>query len=84
MEHKYDQKLNLIEIWTKNEISRSAPSMIKCAAGINHYGNRIKNIYKISTTEGCSMCDADQDWEHAIARKEQERHKKELKKKLKK
>ena len=40
--------------------------MIKRAAGMNHYANRIRNIDKISATVFCPECGADEDWEQVI------------------
>ena len=40
--------------------------MIKCAEGVNYYGNIIKNIYKSNETVVCPVCDAHEDCDHVI------------------
>ena len=45
----------------RDEFSGSTPSMIKCAEGINDYGNRIRKIDKINMTEVCPVCGEDED-----------------------
>ena len=40
--------------------------MIKCIAGINMCGDRIKNIDKCNATEASPMCFETENWEHVI------------------
>ena len=46
--------------------SSSKKRMITCAAGVNNYGDRIKNVDKSNATSVCPVGDTDEDWEHAI------------------
>ena len=68
--------------------SRCTPSMIKCAAGINHYGNRIIKIDKSTKTAVFFVCGEDEDWEHVMLHEQNKENReewvKELENKLKK
>ena len=41
--------------------------MIKCVAGINQYGERIKCRYKSNKTEMCPLCGEIEDWNHVMS-----------------
>ena len=59
MQHKNSEKWELIDMEARDAFSRSTPSMIKCAAGMNHYGNRIRIIDNMAVV--CPVCGADED-----------------------
>ena len=64
--------------------SSSTPSMIKCATGINIYGDRIKKIDKSNTKAFFPLCGADEDWEPVMLCEKNRENKEEWAKKLEK
>ena len=46
IQNKYSENWELIDIEARNFFACCTPSMIKCVAGINMYGDRIKYMYK--------------------------------------
>ena len=66
MKHKYDEKCVLIDIEARDVFSSGVPSMIKCAVGINHCGNRINKIDKSNTRTVLPECGSDEYCEHVM------------------
>ena len=66
MKHNYGEKLDSIGMYARYVFYSITPSMIKCAAGMNHYGERIKKIDKNNETTACLVHGADEYWEHVI------------------
>ena len=46
----------MIDIEARNVFAYYIPSMIKCVAGINMHGGRIKDVDKCNVTAVCPMC----------------------------
>ena len=59
VQNKYGNTWDLIGIEVRYAFSSSTPTMIKCAEGIDHYGNRIKKIDKSNTTSVFPSCSVD-------------------------
>ena len=66
MQHKCGEKWELIDIEARNVFTRCTPSMIKCVAGINHYGKRIRTIDKENVTAEYTVCVENEYWKHAV------------------
>ena len=81
-------KMELIDAEARNFLTSCTESMIKCAAGINHCGNKIRMIHKSNTTEVYPVCGENEEWDHAVLCEKnndnREEWSKELEKKLKK
>ena len=66
MKHKYGEQWNIIDTDARNVFASCTPSMIKCTAGINQYGERIKKIDKSNKTAVCPICGEIEDWDHVL------------------
>ena len=66
IQHKYDENWELIDIEVRNVFACFTSSMIKCVAGINMYGERIKDVDKCNVTAVCPMYFETENWEHVI------------------
>ena len=82
MQHKYGEKCDVIDTEAKDLLSSSTSNMIKCTAGINHYGEILKKIDKHNKTAACPGCGADEDWEHVILCEKSKENREELMKAL--
>ena len=63
---KHGEKQNLIDLETREGFTRITESQIKCAAGLNMHGERIKVIDKSNAHAFCPLCNAIKTWEHVL------------------
>ena len=56
VQHKHGENWELINIEARNVCACCTTRMIKCVAGINLHGNRIKDTNKCNITVVCQMC----------------------------
>ena len=66
LQDKYGDKWTHIDIEARTGFVNSTVNKIKCAAGLNMYGERVKLIDKTNAHVCCLLCKADESWEHVL------------------
>jgi len=51
MKHKYCEEWKHISMHARNVFEYSNPSLLKCIAGFNHHGERMKQFNKMNTND---------------------------------
>jgi len=83
LQNKYGEKWLIIDIEAREGFSNSTTSKIKCAAGLNMYGERIKLIDKKNRHAVCPTCNEIETWEHVMLCEKQKEKRAEWVQKLK-
>lgn len=66
MKSKTDQHWERIDIEARNVFGYCNPSMLKCVAGFNFYGERMKELNKHCKEVNCPRCGELETWEHVV------------------
>ena len=56
IKHKHGEKWDVIDIDARKVFASWTPSLIKCIAVINHYGEKIKSMHESKISEVCPSC----------------------------
>ena len=66
LQHKFGEHWNLIDSEARDAFTCCNSSMLKCIAGFNQHGKRIKEMNKCNKKACCPMCGEEEDREHVI------------------